>query len=524
MNVLLVDDDRFVIAALMKGIHWKELGFDQVFTAYNITEARTIIEQNTIDLLLSDIDMPNGSGLDLLSWIRENKNEMQAIFLTNYADFYYAQKAISLKSFHYFLKPIDLDKLTAIIREFTAQFEQQNNLQVKNCESFWHSFLHDEMPGSSELLESYFTQYNLPYEKTDLFLPVMFDLFPYTLSSGNELRSCFTAPSEQNAYMKSTFEAVFIDQISIGDVFIEYNENSARYLAIFKLHTPEISPLFSMNCERFIETVTSQIHCTLNCFIGIPSQPDSFRQNMKNLRIMISNSLDCNGKVLLQSYYQPTIDIYPPCDVDALEIYLQTGQYAAFLNSCHQYLHRLSCCGNLHSVSINSFYIDVVQVLYSFLKDRGILANKLFHDETYHFLSRNAKNSVYDMHLYLQYITYLTEDYLSKTSSDQSIAKSMQEYVDRHYAEDISRNTLTDIFYLDPDYASKLFKKETGLSFKNYIINKRIDIAKNLLTTTDLLINTVADNVGYGNYSYFTRLFKKVTDMTPAEYRNIHHL
>lgn len=169
MNVLLVDDDRFVIAALMKGIHWKELGFDQVFTAYNITEARTIIEQNTIDLLLSDIDMPNGSGLDLLSWIRENKNEMQAIFLTNYADFYYAQKAISLKSFHYFLKPIDLDKLTAIIREFTAQFEQQNNLQVKNCESFWHSFLHDEMPGSSELLESYFTQYNLPYEKTDLF-------------------------------------------------------------------------------------------------------------------------------------------------------------------------------------------------------------------------------------------------------------------------------------------------------------------------------------------------------------------
>ena len=245
---------------------------------------------------------------------------------------------------------------------------------------------------------------------------------------------------------------------------------------------------------------------------------------MKNLRIMISNSLDCNGKVLLQSYYQPTIDIYPPCDVDALEIYLQTGQYAAFLNSCHQYLHRLSCCGNLHSVSINSFYIDVVQVLYSFLKDRGILANKLFHDETYHFLSRNAKNSVYDMHLYLQYITYLTEDYLSKTSSDQSIAKSMQEYVDRHYAEDISRNTLTDIFYLDPDYASKLFKKETGLSFKNYIINKRIDIAKNLLTTTDLPINTVADNVGYGNYSYFTRLFKKVTDMTPAEYRNIHHL
>lgn len=520
MNVLLVDDDRFVIASLIKGIHWKELGFDQVFSAYNIMEARTIIEQNNIDLLLSDIDMPNGSGLDLLSWIRENKNEMQAIFLTNYADFYYAQKAISLKSFHYFLKPIELDKLTDIIKEFTAQFAQKNDQQLKNCELFWHTFLHDELPCSPDRLSDYFVQYDLPYENADYFLPVMFDLYSYFLSPDNELCRCFSDQNEQNIYIKSTFEANFIDQLSNGDVFLEYNETSARYLAIFKLPTAEIAPLFAMNCERFIETVSTQMHCTLNCFIGIPSRLDSFRQNMKTLRMMISNSLDCNGKVILQSYFQTTTDIYPPCDIEILEIYLQTGQYHAFLDYCRQYLQRLSSCGNLHAISINSFYIDVVQILYSFLRDKGVLANKLFHGDTYHFLSRNAKNSVYDMNLYLHYIIHLTRSYLVKTSSDKSIAESMQDYVDQHYSEDISRNTLTDIFYLDPDYASKLFKKETGLSFKNYIINKRIEVAKNLLTTTDLPINTVADNVGYGNYSYFTRLFKKVTDMTPAEYRN----
>ncbi len=522
MNVLLVDDDRFVIAALLKGINWEELGFDAPFTAYNITEARTIIEQHKIDLLLSDIDMPNGSGLDLLTWIRENKNDMQAIFLTNYADFYYAQKAISLKSFHYFLKPIDMDKLTDILRDFTAKFAQQTNLKLKNCELFWHTFLHDELSVESNTMQQYFIQYNLPYQENDLFLPIMFDLFAYSLSSDNQLHNSFSDPGEQNAFMRSTFEATFIDQISIGDVFLEYNEISSRYLAIFKMNTSDISPLFSMNCERFIETVKSQINCTLNCFIGIPSQLDNFRINIKNLRVMLSNSLDCDGKVLLQSYYQPTNDIFPPCDVETFEIYLQTEQYDTFLDGCHQYLHRLSCCGNLHSVSMNSFYIDVIQILYSFLRNRGILANKLFHDDTYHFLARNAKNSIYDMNLYLQYIIYLTKDYLNKTASDQSIAQSMQEYVDLHYAEDISRNTLTDIFYLDPDYASKLFKKETGRSFKNYIIDKRIEVAKNLLTTTELPINTVADNVGYGNYSYFTRLFKKVTNMTPAEYRNTH--
>lgn len=521
MNVLLVDDDRFVIASLMKGIHWEELGFDGVFTAQNITDAKTIIKQNSIDFLLSDIDMPNGNGLDLLAWIRDHHNEMPVIFLTNYADFYYAQKAISLKSFHYFLKPIEFDKLTSIIKEVTAQLMQQNNQQEKNCEIFWHAFLHDEIADMNDL-NQYFITHHLPYRDTDFFIPIMFDLFPYYFGADNQLCSHFSDRNEQNAYMKSVFEATFMEQLAPSDVFLIYNEVSARYLAIFRQDTEEFSPFFSMNCERFIETVSAQMQCNLNCFIGIPSRIASFRSGMRSLRTMLANSLDCNGKVLLLSCYQPAAESYPACNVETLDIYLQTGQYSAFIDYCGQYLHRLSSCQSLHAVSLNSFQIDVVQILYSFLRTKGILANKLFHDDTYHILSENAPNSVFDMKLYLHYIIHMTQDYLEKTTSDKSIAKSMQDYVDQHYAEDISRSSLTDIFYLDPDYASKLFKKETGISFKNYIIKKRIEVAKNLLSTTDLPINTVSDNVGYGNYSYFTRLFKKVTDMTPNEYRNAH--
>lgn len=519
MNVLLVDDDRFVIASLMKGIPWNKLGFSGVFTAQNITDAKSIIEQNSIDFLLSDIDMPNGNGLDLLAWIRENNNEMPVIFLTNYADFYYAQQAINLKSFHYFLKPIEFDKLTNIIKEVTAQLTQQNNQQEKNCEIFWYALLHEEISDINNI-NQYFTKHHLPYKDTDYFIPIMFDLFPYYFTPDNHLSSHFTDRIEQNAYMKSVFAATFIEQLTPSDIFLEYNEVSARYLAIFRQDSEELSPFFSMNCERFIETVSTQMQCNLNCFVGIPSRISSFRSGMRSLRTMLANSLDCNGKVLLLSYYQPAVDSYPACDVETLDIYLQTGQYSAFLDYCGQYLHRLSSCGSLHAVSLNSFQIDVVQILYSFLRNKGILANKLFHDDTYHILSENAPNSISDMKLYLHYIIYITQDYLEKTTSDKSIAKSMQDYVDQHYSEDISRSSLTDIFYLDPDYASKLFKKETGISFKNYIIKKRIEVAKNLLRTTDLPINTVSDNVGYGNYSYFTRLFKKVTDMTPNEYRN----
>ena len=114
MNVLLVDDDRFVIAALQKGIVWESLGITGVFTAGEINSAKEIMAKEKIDLLLSDIDMPHGTGLELLSYLREQGNKVPTIFLTNYADFSYAQKAIELKSFHYFLKPIDYAELTRI--------------------------------------------------------------------------------------------------------------------------------------------------------------------------------------------------------------------------------------------------------------------------------------------------------------------------------------------------------------------------------------------------------------------------
>ncbi|MDE6053167.1 MAG: response regulator, partial [Lachnospiraceae bacterium] len=481
MKILLIDDDRFVIASLMKNIDWAALGFDKVLTAYNITDAKEILSHNHVDLLLSDIDMPNGNGLELLTWIRQNHNDMPVILLTNYADFDYAQKALSLKTFHYFLKPIESGKLTSIIKDATLQLTRQNNQLAKNCEIFWHSFLHEEISDQNDVLFQYFTNAQLPYSETDYFVPVIFDLFPYHLTPENLLDSPFADHGHQIGYMRSTFKTVFIEQLTPSNVFLEYNAASARYLAIFKLENKEIPPLLTMNCERFTYTVSTEMSCSLNAFIGIPSPIGSFRIHLKELRAMAANVLDCTEHVQLLSEYQPSFAEYPSCDIETLELYLKNLQYAAFLDYCSRYLKRLSSTNSLHAVSLNSFQIDVSQILYAFLLTKGILANKLFHDDTYHILSRNARNSIYDMNMYLQYIIRLTENYLAEQKSDKSIAKSIQDYIDQHYSEDIRSSVLTDIFYLDPDYASKLFKKELGISFKNYLIQKRIEVAKDLL-------------------------------------------
>ena len=67
MNILLVDDDRFIIEALREKINWDKLHIDIVYVAYSLTQAQNIIREHPINLMISDIEMPQGSGLELLS-------------------------------------------------------------------------------------------------------------------------------------------------------------------------------------------------------------------------------------------------------------------------------------------------------------------------------------------------------------------------------------------------------------------------------------------------------------------------
>lgn len=521
MNVLIVDDDRFVVAALKNGIPWENLGFFRIYSAYNINEAKKIILAERVDLLLCDIDMPHGSGLDLLAWIRDTSSDMLVIFLTNYANFEYAQKALELHSFYYFLKPVEFDRLAEIIRSATRQLALRDIQTGAQCEHFWNAFLREEIPANGDSLSEHIRKLQLPYARTDHFLPVLFDIFPWYLSNENTLTNSLSQLSHPPDFFRMTFQAAFSDQIHAYDAFLEYNHDRSRFLAVFCVKNEEIPPTFSMSCETFIQMAVTQIPCDVKCFVGRPAPLSSFQSGFRQLLEMASDCPDFGNGVFLLSAYCPTADAFPEPDIKILEFYLDNAQYSAFLENCRRYLRRLAETNCLCQLSLSSFQVDISQLLYAFLGEKGIAANRLFQGSDYHFLSLNARYSLRYMEMYLKYLITVIQHHLNRSDQKKTLASSIREYVDQHYAEDIHRNVLSDVFYLDPNYGSKIFKKETGISFQDYIIRKRVEAAKELLRDTTLPINAVANQVGYDNYSYFSRLFKKMTRMTPVEYREL---
>lgn len=136
ITILIVDDDKLLVDKLEETVNWSKIGIDMVFTANNIRQAQKLLEEYPIEMLLCDIDMPQGNGLELLEWIRYKKLDIECAFLSSYANFAYAQMALKLSSREYLLKPIsntDLEiallRLVEIVKENSRR---QKHRKIQN--------------------------------------------------------------------------------------------------------------------------------------------------------------------------------------------------------------------------------------------------------------------------------------------------------------------------------------------------------------------------------------------------------
>lgn len=80
MNLLLLDDEEYVIRSIKENVNWEKKGIDGVYTALSINQAKNLMELVPIDIIISDIVMPQGTGFDFIQWVRDGGYEVQVIF------------------------------------------------------------------------------------------------------------------------------------------------------------------------------------------------------------------------------------------------------------------------------------------------------------------------------------------------------------------------------------------------------------------------------------------------------------
>ncbi|MBR2274952.1 MAG: helix-turn-helix domain-containing protein, partial [Lachnospiraceae bacterium] len=113
--------------------------------------------------------------------------------------------------------------------------------------------------------------------------------------------------------------------------------------------------------------------------------------------------------------------------------------------------------------------------------------------------------------------------YSEESSGTKDTITDVVNYIDEHFSEELSLVLLSERFHIESTYLSKLFKKETGENVMNYIAGKRIERAKILIGEGELAINEIAFLVGYSDYNYFNKVFKKLTGLSPRDYKEQIH-
>lgn len=530
MNALLVDDDYFVVTALEKKIDWPALGIESVFTANNVAQAREILEQSPVHILVSDIEMPQGSGLELLAWIREKNYGVQAIFLTNYADFNYAQKAIELQSFEYFLKPIEFDKLMLILQKAVHRAkEQQNNEkaieegrfwqknQAKIVEYFWRKLAGGgkSFPMKPSAITQAISEQHLSYETTDIVQPLLFNIFPYNGSMGKEEKGLF------DFALQNVIDEWFQSSDFSVETVLEHKEYT--WLAVLKWNRGPDPQAIERLCASWILRANHFLKCDACCMIALPGELGEFGEIVKQLFIMD----DEMAKIRNQTYVvercdRPEQADYSPPDLARLEELLNQNKPAVFLEETSAYLKSLTRNKTLGTSILSLFRLDMSQLVYSFLKMKGIQAHKLYSGKTNDRLLMHSLSSIEDMEEYLKYLVYTAMEYRDFAAQPKSVVEQIKQHIQEHYGKELTRNDLAEIVYLNPDYLARLFKRETGISLGSYVIRVRIAAAKHLLETTKLSVYTVANKAGYANYSYFCKLFKQEVGLSPNEYKKRH--
>ena len=131
-KILIVDDEIMIRSGLSKIIRWNEIGFELVGAVGSAGEALKMIAQIPVDAILTDINMPDMTGLELIRRARKELPRVKAVIISGYSEFEYAREAIELKVENYILKPLDPQKITETFKKIREKLDEESYTERQN--------------------------------------------------------------------------------------------------------------------------------------------------------------------------------------------------------------------------------------------------------------------------------------------------------------------------------------------------------------------------------------------------------
>lgn len=523
IKLLVVDDESATRKGLMKHIRWDELGVDVVEEAKDGIDGLEAARRMQPDIVVSDIRMPGMNGIEFTTSVREQFPDCKIIYLSGYSDKEYLKAAIRLNAVSYVEKPIDIDELQTVIREavrLCAENHKANHLNLALSESL--PFIRQNIVNG--LLRS-------PIDGGELqrnmqlagvaFAPGDW----YTISI---LVPAFDEEESNDVKLRCSNRIIdYLHQASDGFTHLAVMQDSAR-IVVLSAHRPErrheLSAVYPLLAAHLNE---HRLPCAKLSWIVGPASPGlpGVRASYETAAGYLKQLFYCDSGTIVYAAGTPAavyrIDDDIMNDFAKLMQELNKEAIAAFTDKLYGAIRAKT--GTPVDDVKNVFY-RMMRLLAEQGEKHGLrssLSSPGQEEYDWAMISR-----IGDFKQLKDYFLRRAADLLDRIASMESNCRAVldvQKYIRDHYSDkEITVNMLADHVHLTPTYLSSLFRKETGKTISEYITEVRIARSADLLRAPQSKLYEVADLAGYNDANYFSKAFKKITGLTPTQFRRKH--
>lgn len=528
MIKLVIADDEERVCRLIDALgDWDGLGIKVAGIAHNGVEALELLNKERVDILITDIRMPGYSGLELIERVRKTSDHTRIIIISGYASFEYAQTALKYGVNDYLLKPISRQGLNDSLRTLCAQIlkeREQSRIQEESSQE-----REEELSRIRKTLLSDLINVN------DLALSEdkLRDLYYFQARRGCyrvfilRMDCCKEKMEEETAsHFWTRTEEIFLketEKICFDQVLMQQGA------CLFGLihYAPAAEESIRRTCRNVLNRIMARqeifgvAELTLAMGEEVRDPSDLDRSLLSARRRVAERILEGPGKMIDRNVETQELFGKRLLDKFSREIgfAIDNLDKAGLVHACSLLRQQVHENKNAHGWEILELAMEAGTAFTRILELQGSREHlkkyqKACEDST-------TVDQLFDT---LQDFTVgQLEQFI--TAREEETARPIRvarQYIHQHYAEPITLEEVSEKAGLSPAYFSALFKKETDVGFAKYLINERIEAAKELLRETSLPVQDICRRVGYNDPKHFTHLFEKTTGVKPAVYRRLY--
>lgn len=543
MYKLLIVDDEVLIADMLADLFRQAMPDElEVYKAYSAKEAQEWLDLAKIDIVLSDIKMPGVSGLELLNRITANWPSCRVVFLTGYREFDYIYAAIQHNGVRFMLKTADDEQIVGTIREVLQEIEESHRLsdymnQAKRQIEAARPLLQNEM-----MQECLYGYYDVP-ETADQHLKEL--EIPLSASSptlmvigrfDSQPPKASVADRNDRRYALQALAANYFPQALSCFGCIAEHATSVWLLQV----PPEME---ASDRRKAVTLVTGALECLQSVIRSSLEETVSFAMSgnflpfteisevYRMLKQMLNNRIGMGTEMILCDRSLPLTEQKRSAGGKAalkqmgkfklLEEHLELGRKQEFVEALDLLLDYVREAQSRDDMSAIEIYFRTAVLLTHYM-NRFELAEAMEQSVDLHPLFRTddhpSWNAAAEYLLRVAEALFALQTEQANKSEEDTISR-LKTYIDAHLHEDLSLTKLAGLLYLNSSYLSRLFKQATDRNVSDYITDKRIEKAKDLLKNSTKKIHEISLEVGYDSQQSFTRFFKNAVGQTPQEFR-----